>query len=248
MFADTAQAPQWLLSSWIRSCQAAGATANEPQLVALCRELLDRWNEDDRTYHGLKHLVDVLSHVDELAEEATDPDLVRLAAWYHGAVFSAAAKVAYANAAGEDEVASAALAREQLIAIGVPPERVEKVAGMVTKLVRHKPVKADSDCAVLVDADLAVLKSDPQRYRQYLKEIREEYAHIPTEDFLRARLKIIARLLERPQLFSTMASSSWEDAARQNLEGEQARLAKELRRIEAEKPEPLEAGESDQQG
>jgi len=234
MFAETTEAPQWLLSSWIRSCQAAGATANEPELVAKCRDLLARWSEEDRSYHGIKHLVDVLSHVDELAEEAADPDLVRLAAWYHGAVFSAAAKLAYANAAGEDEVASAALARKQLLELGVPEERVEKVVNMVTKLVRHKAVKSDSDCAVLVDADLAILKSDPQRYRQYLKAIRDEYAHIPPIDFVRARLRIVSKLLERDKLFSTVASHTWEDAARQNLEAEQARLNKELAKLTAE--------------
>lgn len=233
MFADTAQAPQWLLSSWIRSCQAVGATANEPALVAACRDLLTRWNSETRTYHGIRHLVDVLTHVDELAEEATEPDLVRLAAWYHGAVFSAEAKVAYANAGGEDEVASAALAREQLSSLGVPEERADKVANMVTKLVRHKAVKADTDCAVLMDADLAILKSDPQRYQQYVKEIRAEYAHIPVEDFVRARLRIVARLLERPNLFSTAASSTWEDTARQNLEWELARLTKEQSKLES---------------
>ncbi len=231
MFTDTASAPQWLLSSWIRSCQAAGAQANEPELIAVCRDLLDRWADPARTYHGLKHLVDVLTHVDELAEEATDPDLVRLAAWYHGAVFSAETKLAYANAAGEDEVASAALAREQLLGLGVPEEQVEKVARMVTALVRHKAVKKDSDCCVLVDADLAVLKSDPQRYSLYTKAIRAEYAHIPAEDFVRARLRIVTRLLGRAQLFSTAAASAWDDAARQNLEWEQARLSKELRSL-----------------
>lgn len=234
MFTETAQAPQWLLNSWIRSCQSAGATANEPSLIAVCRDLLDRWSEPSRSYHGLRHLIDVLTHVDELAEEATDADLVRLAAWYHGAVFSAESKIAYANAGGEDEVASAALAREQLGTLGVPETAIDKVASMVTKLVRHKAVRSDSDCAVLLDADLAVLKSDPQRYREYTKAIRAEYAHIPVEDFVRARLRIVTRLLERPVLFSTAAALGWDDAARQNLEWEQARLARELRTLTGE--------------
>lgn len=120
MFTETTEIPQWLLSSWLRSCQAAGATANDAELIAVCRDLIDRWNGEDRCYHGVKHLVDVLTHVDELAAEAQDPDLVRLAAWYHGAVFSAEAHRAYANEAGEDEVASGVLARTQLASLGVP--------------------------------------------------------------------------------------------------------------------------------
>lgn len=228
MFTKTDQAPQWLLSSWIRSCKAAGATAHEADLVSACRTLLDRWSGPGRVYHGTKHLVDVLSHVDELIEEAHHPDLVRLAAWYHGAVFSAESKLAYANQAGEDEEASGAFARAQLSSIGVPAQTAERVSNLVTNLVRHKPVRSDVDSAVLNDADLAILKSDPQHYKQYLIAIRQEYSHIPLLDFVRTRLRIVTKLLDRPQLFTTAGAAGWEDPARQNLTGELARLELEL--------------------
>ncbi len=234
MFTQTDQAPQWLLSSWIRSCVAAGATANEAELISACRCLLDYWSGPERIYHGLKHLVDVLTHVDELAEEAHRPDLVRLAAWYHGAVFSAQAKLAYTNKAGEDEVASGAFARQQLTGLGVPTEIADRVSFLVSNLVRHKPLRTDEDSAVLNDADLAILKSDPQHYKQYLLEIRSEYAHIPVLDFVRTRMRIVTKLLDRPNLFTTAGAAAWEDAARQNLIGEQARLQRELARLELE--------------
>lgn len=237
MFTETTEIPQWLLSSWLRSCQAAGATANDAELIAVCRDLIDRWNGEDRCYHGVKHLVDVLTHVDELAAEAQDPDLVRLAAWYHGAVFSAEAHKAYANEAGEDEVASGVLARTQLASLGVPEENAEKVSRLVTNLVRHKGSGSSTDGAVLCDADLAVLKSDPQHYKHYLAAIREEYSHIPVIDFVRARLRIVTRLLERENLFSTAGAQGWEEAARQNLIAEQARLTKELKKLsQADEP------------
>ena len=41
-----------------------------------------------RHFHNIRHLTDVLARVDEL-EETHEPDLVRLAAWYHGAIFDA---------------------------------------------------------------------------------------------------------------------------------------------------------------
>ncbi|WP_029068237.1 HD domain-containing protein [Jonesia quinghaiensis] len=232
MFTETTEVPQWLLSSWLRSCHAAGATANEAELIATCRDLIDRWNQEDRCYHGVKHLVDVLSHVDELASEAQEPDLVRLAAWYHGAVFSSDTLKAYANEAGEDEVASGALARNQLTALGIPTENAERVSRLITTLVRHKAAGAGSDCAVLCDADLAVLKSDPQRYKQYIAAIREEYSHIPVVDFVKARLRIVSRLLDRSQLFTTAGAQGWEEAARQNLIAERARLNKELKKLD----------------
>ena len=182
MFTKTDQAPQWLLSSWLRSCVAAGATANEAELISACRCLLDYWSGPER----------------------------------------------------EDEVLSGAFARQQLMELGVPAETADRVSFLVSNLVRHKPVQTDEDSAVLNDADLAILKSDPQLYKQYLLEIRSEYAHIPVLDFVRTRLRIVAKLLERPNLFTTAGAASWEDAARQNLIGEQARLERELSRLELE--------------
>ncbi len=156
-------APQWLLSAWTRSCQGAGATAPPDEIRDVGRRLMDRWQEPDRHFHNIKHLVHVLSRVDELAEETHEPDVVRLAAWYHGAIFDAAEKAAYANRGGEDEVASAELARTELTALGVPQRAVDRVAYLVTALARHAPVPGDFDCAVLCDADLAVLAADGLR-------------------------------------------------------------------------------------
>ncbi|MEK8227695.1 hypothetical protein NKG05_18695 [Oerskovia sp. M15] len=80
--------------------------------------LLERWGQPDRHFHNLRHLADVLGRVDELAQETHDADVVRLAAWYHGAIFDAARKAAYANKGGEDESASAILAFDQLTSLG----------------------------------------------------------------------------------------------------------------------------------
>src|SRR4051794_41509918 len=49
--------------------------------------VLDAWSEPHRRYHDLAHLAAVLGLVGELAGPATDPDAVRLAAWYHDVVY-----------------------------------------------------------------------------------------------------------------------------------------------------------------
>ncbi len=226
-------APQWLIAAWQRSVAGAGATADPETIRATGEGLLERWSHPDRHFHNLRHLADVLARVDELAGETHEPELVRLAAWYHGAIFSSTEKTSYANRGGEDEQASAALAREELTALGVPAASAERVATLVTALTRHQPRPDDFDCAVLCDADLAMLAGDPQRYKTYLAEIRAEYAHLPVEAFVRARIAILRKLEQRQTLFASPLGAAWEEPARQNLGAELHRLEKELAAIEA---------------
>jgi predicted metal-dependent HD superfamily phosphohydrolase len=235
------EAPQWLVPAWVRACIGAGATASHSEIEQVGESLLARWTEPTRRFHNARHLADVLAHVDELAEEAHEPDLVRLAAWYHGAVFDAAERASYAHRGGEDERASAVLARLELSELGLPERAVNRVAELVTALERHSPVPGDDDCAVLCDADLAMLAAEPQRYRAYLADVRAEYAHIPVEEFVRARIAILGRLAQRPRLFGSPLGRSWEEPARQNLNAELQRLERELAAIQADPDRPVTA-------
>ncbi|MDQ0424637.1 MULTISPECIES: HD domain-containing protein [Cellulomonas] len=228
-------APAWLLPAFARNVAEAGGTAPADEVRRTAEDLLERWTRPERHFHNLKHLVDVLARVDELDEEAHHPELVRLAAWYHGAVFDSAERKAYANKGGEDEAASAALAREQLTELGVPEANAQRVAALVQALVRHAPDPHDIDCAVLCDADLAMLATEPQRYKAYLHDVRSEYAHLPVEDYLRARVRILHKLLARPSLFVSPLAQPWEEPARQNVSAELQRIEKELARLDAQR-------------
>lgn len=227
------EAPAWLVPAFVRNVVGAGATAAPEQIRAAGDRLLERWSSAGREFHNVKHLVDVLVRVDELDSESHEPDLVRLAAWYHGAVFDSADRKAYANKGGEDEAASARIAYDELVGLGVPEAHAQRVHDLVVALVRHSPNSLDVDCAVLCDADLAVLATEPQRYKAYLHDVRAEYAHLPAEDYVRARARILRKLLARPSLFSSPLAQAWEEPARQNVEAELQRLEKEQATFEA---------------
>lgn len=229
----TSDAPQWFLRSFVRSAVGAGATADTEAIEEVGQALLDRWSDEHRHFHNLRHLAAVLHRVDQLAEETHEPDLVRLAAWYHGAVFSAERKFADVSEGGEQSTASADLAREELTVLGVPPRAAARVADLVNAIVRHAPDPADFDAAVLNDADLAMLAAEPQRYKEYKSAIRAEYAHVPTDVYLKARIRVIERLLARKSLFLSPMGAAWEEPARQNLDMELHRLRKEQAKLGA---------------
>lgn len=227
----TSDAPQWFLKSFVRSAVGAGAAADTEAIEDVGQKLLDRWSDEHRHFHNLRHLAAVLHRVDQLAEETHEPDLVRLAAWYHGAVFSSEKKVAEASHGGEQSTASAVLAHDELTDLGVPPRAADRVAALVNAIVRHAPDPADFDAAVLNDADLAMLAAEPQRYKEYKSAVRAEYAHIPTDLYLKARIRVIERLLARKSLFLSPMGAAWEEPARQNLDMELHRLRKEQRKL-----------------
>ena len=224
-------APQWLLSAFTRSVKALGAT-QPPEAIRSAGELLiERWSTPDRRFHNLRHLIDMLARVDELAEESHNPDIMRVACWYHGCVFSSDAEDVSRGNGGEDETASAAFAEADLHHLGVPMETVKRVCSLIVNLKRHMLDEHDIDAQALIDADLGTLAVDPQTYAEYVRLLREEYSHIPMEKYLRGRLTIVSRLLDREHLFHSPLGERWEHAARENLSAEQRRLKEKLTKL-----------------
>ena len=220
--------PQWLLPAYIRSVKALGATAPQDDVRAAGERLIEEWSTPDRRFHNLKHVIDMLARVDELADETHNPDVMRVAAWYHGYVFSSTREETYKRNGGEDEVASAAYAARDLQELGLPPATVDRVCALILNLKRHNLPANDIDAMALNDADLGTLAVEPQLYKKYRIAVREEYRHVPIQDYLEARLEIVSRLLSRDRLFSSPLGARWEEAARENLAGERRMLAAKL--------------------
>ncbi len=206
-----------LLAGWERAVAEAGGEPG-PEAVAYGTELLRRWREDRRRYHTVAHLAAVLGHVDALAGYADAPALVRLAAWFHDAV--------YRPDRSENEERSALLARRALTGLGVPAPAVDEVVRLVLLTTGHDPADGDRDGAVLCDADLAVLAGAPDEYRAYAAAVREEYGFVPAPAFRAGRADVLRRLLALPRLYRTPhGARHWEEPARRNLTTELTELA-----------------------
>jgi predicted metal-dependent HD superfamily phosphohydrolase len=176
-------------------------------------DLLRRYAEPHRRYHTTEHLAEVLDRVEELAGEADDAGAVRLAAWFHDAV--------YDPSRGDNEERSAVLATRMLADTDLPAATVAEVARLVRLTTTHDPAEGDRDGAVLCDADLAILAAPPERYAAYAAAVREEYAAVPDEAFRAGRAPILRSLLDLPALYRTAhGREHWEAAARHNARTE----------------------------
>ncbi len=189
---------------------------DDPDATDVGRNLLASWAEPHRRYHSVNHLRDILASVDDLAPYADDPDAVRLAAWYHDAVY---------DGRPDDEERSARQAEADLSGLGVDAPLVDEVARLVRMTVTHDPARGDRNAEVLSDADLAALAVSPDSYRRNSAAIRAEYAHVPDEAFRAGRIRVLVGLLDGPGIFHTEAGRRrWEAAARTNMRAELAAL------------------------
>jgi predicted metal-dependent HD superfamily phosphohydrolase len=147
-----------------------------------------------------------------------DASAVRLAAWYHDAVYDPRA------GAGVNEAASASLARRDLEPLAQAPGRVADVERLVMITATHRPSAGAADEALFCDADLAVLGADPQAYTAYVNGVRTEYDFLTTEEWRVGRAAVLRSLLDRETIYSTPAMHALEATARANLTAELASL------------------------
>ncbi|WP_405960934.1 hypothetical protein OG235_30310 [Streptomyces sp. NBC_00024] len=205
---------------WLPALLSARDGACDPPPSPYADNLIERWSEPQRKYHTLDHLTAVLDRVEVLEDHAADPDLVRLAAWFHDAV--------YLPERSTNEERSARLAERALREAGVAQEKVAEVVRLVLLTVTHDPADDDPNGQVLCDADLAILASAPDAYAAYAAAVRAEYGFVPDEAFRAGRAAVLRQLLDLPRLFRTpYGQREWEGRARENLRAELTGLTKD---------------------
>jgi predicted metal-dependent HD superfamily phosphohydrolase len=207
-----------LLAEWERAL---------PNQQPMGEELLARYAEPHRHYHNVAHLASVLHFVEELAGDH-DLFLVRLAAWFHDAV--------YAVPPGQvtNEEASARLAFRELSRAGLEQEDLNEVARLVRITATHMPGARDPEGELLCDADLAILAAPPEEYQAYTEAIRAEYAAVPEEQFVAGRLEIMSGFLDS-DVFRTGKARPLVARARANVETECQRLAARLDELQPDR-------------
>ncbi len=189
---------------------AVSNSGSMERAAAWWRELLARHSEPHRRYHNLAHVRDVLSFVE--GEPAV------AAAWFHDAV--------YDPAANDNEEASAKMAANALRDLRFPVPTIDLVTRMIRATATHDRSDLPQQALLFLDADLAILGSDHERYSAYVTAIREEYVDLSQPEARRVRRAVLGRFLARPRIYFTEAMyDRFEQQARANVKWEIEELA-----------------------
>ncbi|MGO4701299.1 HD domain-containing protein [Dyella sp. 2RAB6] len=171
--------------------------------------LRKRYDERHRAYHTREHLEHCFSLLVEARERCEYPDEVALALWFHDAI--------YEPLRSDNEAASAGWLVEVARAAGVVEPSVERMHALVMAT-RHDAPAQREDERILVDIDLAILGSSPQRFEAYESQIRREYRWVPGAVYRAGRARILQAFLDRPAIYATAPFHvRFEHAARTNI-------------------------------
>lgn len=179
------------------------------------------YREPHRAYHAWPHIAAMLAGLDEVREEpafaAARFDEIETAIFFHDAVYDARRD--------DNEALSAELFQTcagERAAMG--PEGVRRVAAMILATAKHLPAP-DISTRLLLDLDLAVLGSAPEKYASYAGAVRKEFAFVPDAAWRTGRAAVMDRFLARERLYQTDCfHARHERQARVNIAGEIDRL------------------------
>ncbi|MGV1010036.1 MAG: hypothetical protein ACOYBY_15740 [Dermatophilaceae bacterium] len=212
-----------LMASWNRDLATLAPDALPEHVTAVGTDLLARWDEPQRHYHRLSHLVELFWALDEL-EDAGEIDagavlLGRVAGWFHDAVYDPTAT------SGANEAESAWLAIDTLSGLGVATAAVRNVESLIALTAGHELGIETPTQRAFHDADLWIFAADAGRFDSYCEQIRREYAHVPGPAYCLARGQVLRSYADRDELYRTEhARAEWEPRAVANLDRELARL------------------------
>ena len=189
--------------------QSLWQEVGKPAPAGLLQALFEAYSEPQRHYHTLQHLEECFARFDAVKHLAEHPVEVELALWFHDSVYDVHAH--------DNEARSSDWSDRALREAGLAIDACARILALIM-VTCHDALPASNDARLLTDIDLAILGAEPDRFAEYERQIRLEYAHVPEALFNAKRRAILQAFLGRTRLFHTPAlHERLEAAARRNL-------------------------------
>jgi predicted metal-dependent HD superfamily phosphohydrolase len=175
--------------------------------------LIEKYSEEHRFYHNLSHIRAMLVAAEKFKDKFADYDSVRLAVWFHDAIYEPQSQT--------NEIESATLAVASLSPLNVPAAKIEKVEKMILATQKHDATKLNPDGRLFLDLDLGILGAQKEVYKRYSKAIRQEYSFAPESLYREKRREVLSRFLQREFIYYTNELRGLlEERARTNIANE----------------------------
>ena len=216
-------APSWLQTGFLKAMRELGIT-DDTLLRKEADKLLKMWQSAGRQFHTKNHLIRLLTCLDHFTNTSQQPAVLTVAAWYHGVITQSQTR-AKNTTNYENYPASADFALTRLSEMGLQKELAIRVGELILMLEGCQPPPDDLDACVFVDASMSYLGASPQDYRGYCQLMQAEMESMEPLRYARLRRSLISKLLARDAIFLSPLGTGNENAARQNLEGEYAKLS-----------------------
>ena len=155
--------------------------------------LYHAYQEPQRHYHTVQHIVECLELFHQVKTQLDDMVAVELAIWFHDVV--------YDPQASDNEEQSAQFMQKHCANI-VEKEKLEKAAQWIIATKKHQATN-DQDLNTLLDIDLAILGSRNARFTEYEQQIQQEYAWVESELYQRKRAEVFNHFYQMKPLYQT---------------------------------------------
>ncbi len=193
--------------------QLSSATTNDRALQEqYWQEIVSHYNSPDRHYHNLSHLESLIAELEPCRLLLQDYSTILYSVFYHDIVYQASRS--------DNEEQSAQLAVQRMQALHTGTMAAEQCRSQILATKTHQR-NQEQDTNLFTDADLSVLGKEPEWYKNYSRQIRQEYAIYPDELYFPGRAKVLQHFLEMPFIYKTTHFRNlYENQARHNIREE----------------------------
>ena len=178
----------------------------------LWKEIQFNYSKKGRHYHTLDHLDSVVAELIQVKELIKDWQTLTISIAYHDFIYNPLRQ--------DNEEKSADEAMNKLGSLNASQEQKSKCREQIITT-KGQSISQDTHTNYFIDADLAILGSDPKTYENYSRSIRKEYKYYPDLIYKPGRRKVLKYFLEMERIFKTnYFFDKYEKQARINIDSE----------------------------
>ncbi len=177
-------------------------SSDQALINQLWLEIEEAYQDSSRHYHNLTHLVKIYNELPKYDY------VTEFAIFYHDIIYDVTKS--------DNEEQSAQLCKERLSNLNVKPTTIMETTTLIRETKTHNPSSPRN--ALFLDADLVILGSNSNEYREYTQKIRAEYRYYSEKEYIIGRMKVLTHFLKKERIYhSDHFYTQYESVARENI-------------------------------